>query len=381
MAAEATPNKKKPAARKKAAKKTTVKKTATSKAAAKTTGARKAGAKKSARKKATAKKAAPKKAASGKATAGKSATRQKSVAAKTARRPAAGPQPLMNALRAEHRHMAKVMHLLAEQLEAIEGGELVDTHVVYEIMDYMVNWPDQFHHPREDLIYARVAELDGSAADEVDTLQRDHDQTARRGKSVLQDISRWREGVLSGAQVVESGRAYIDHIYEHMHLEEKVVFPHIESILTIEDWRELAEDDHLQAVGDSIFGPQIQREFRNMTRKLRRSLRRGVERGAMVEWIGVEALMESLEVVSIAYESARDSAGDQVRGAFRDSLDMLREDFLSAPLKIAGNNARVTFRILGEVAEISRETMGDLSRVNQERRDRVRLLSRNSSRG
>ncbi|MGB1141870.1 MAG: hemerythrin domain-containing protein, partial [Halioglobus sp.] len=280
----------------------------------------------------------------------------------------------------EHRHMAKVMKLFAEQLDAIEGGELVDTHVVYEIMDYMVTWPDRYHHPREDLIYARVAELDGSAADEVDTLQRDHDHTARRGKRVLQDISRWRQGELSGTIIVKTGRDYIDHIHEHMNLEEKLVFPHIEALLTFEDWRELAEDNQLQAVSDSIFGPQIQREFRNMTRKLRRSLRRGVERGAMMEWVGLDAFMESLEVVSIAYESARDSAGDQVRGAFRDSLDLLREDFLSAPLKIAGNNAKVTFRILGEVAQISQETLGDLNRVNQERRDRVRMLSQNFSR-
>jgi hypothetical protein len=43
-------------------------------------------------------------------------------------------QPLMKALRAEHRHMGTVMQLLADQLKAIESGELVDTHVVYEIM-------------------------------------------------------------------------------------------------------------------------------------------------------------------------------------------------------------------------------------------------------
>ena len=98
--------------------------------------------------------------------------------------------------------------------------------------------------------------------------------------------------------VAKSGRAYIDHMYEHMNVEEKVVFPHIESVLSMQDWRELAEDDDLRAVADPVFGTRVQREFRNMTRKLRRTVRRGVERGTMVEWIGIEALMESLEVVS-----------------------------------------------------------------------------------
>ena len=69
-------------------------------------------------------------------------------------------QPMMAALRAEHRHIASVMELMTGQLDAIERGELVDTHVLYETMHYMVTWPDKFHHPREDLIYGRVAELD-----------------------------------------------------------------------------------------------------------------------------------------------------------------------------------------------------------------------------
>ena len=288
-------------------------------------------------------------------------------------------QPLMKALRAEHRHMGTVMQLFTDQLSAIEGGELVDTHVVYEIMHYMVTWPDRFHHPREDLIYARVAEVNPMAADDVDTLQRDHDHTAKRGRGVLRDIERWRLGEVSGGVVVSSGREYVEHIYEHMNIEEKVVFPRIEEALTLQDWRDLAEDDQLAAVGSSVFGPQVQREFRNMTRKLRRSLRRSVERGTMVEWMGIEAVMESLEVVSIAMESARDTTGESLRAAVKDSLNYFREAPLTAPMRCLANNTRITFRLLNEVAGISRETLDDLSRVNQERKDRIRLMDRNSA--
>ena len=288
-----------------------------------------------------------------------------------------GGQPMMASLRAEHGHIATVMKLFGEQLDAIEAGDLVDTHVVYEIMDYMVTWPDRFHHPREDIIYARVAEVDAATRDDVDTLQRDHDDTAKKGRRVLRDIERWRLGEITGAVVVESGRAYIDHMHEHMNLEEKLVFPRIEATLTLQDWRELAVDDELRGVSDSVFGPQVQREFRNMTRKLRRGLRSSVERGTMVEWIGLEAFMESLEVVSIAYESARDIAQEHLRNALDDSLGYFREAPLSAPLRCLANNTRVTFHLLGEMAEISLETLEDLSRVNQARKDRIRLMERN----
>jgi hypothetical protein len=172
----------------------------------------------------------------------------------------------------------------------------------------------------------------------------------------------------------------VEHIYEHMNVEEKVVFPHIEATLSLQDWRELADDDRLAAVSLPVFGPKIQREFRNMSRKLRRNLRRGVERGAMVEWVGVEALMESVEVMSMAYESARDSGLDHLRGALRDTRDIAVESPLTAPLRIAANNARLTFSLLGELAGISRDTLEDLGRVNRERLDRVRLLEKNSPR-
>jgi hemerythrin-like domain-containing protein len=289
-------------------------------------------------------------------------------------------QPLMKALRAEHRHMSSVMQLFAAQLQAIEAGELVDTHVVYEIMHYMVTWPDRFHHPREDLIYARVAELAPARADDLDTLQRDHDEAGRRGRTLLRDIERWRLGELAGTSIIKSGRAYIDHTYEHMNLEEKLIFPQIEETLSLQDWRELAADDQLKAVTKSIFGPKVQREFRNMARKLRRSMRRSVESGTMLQWVGIEAFLESLEVVSIAYDSTRESASDSIRGAVRDAMGFFREAPLSAPLRCAANNTRLALRLLGEVASISRETIEDLSRVNQERKDRVRLLNRHSPR-
>ena len=114
---------------------------------------RKPAAKKTARRK---KPVAARKAPSKKAPRAESKSRRVDTAETTAR----PTPPLIKTLRAEHSHIASVMQLFREQLDAIDAAQAVDTHVVYEIMDYMVTWPDRFHHPREDLIYGRVAELD-----------------------------------------------------------------------------------------------------------------------------------------------------------------------------------------------------------------------------
>ncbi len=285
-------------------------------------------------------------------------------------------QPIMAALRAEHKHIARVMQVFAQQLDAVDAGELVDTHILYETMDYMVVWPDRFHHPREDLVYSRVAEVDASAADNVDTLQREHDLMAVKGQKLLADIERWRQGSITGDTVVKEGRDYVEKMYEHMNVEEKLVFPQIESALSLADWREIAVDDQLKAAGDPVFGGRVDREFRNLARKLRRGLRHTVEKGAMVEWVGIEALMESAEVLSMGYEAARDTTGDHLRTVWKESTGILRRAPLTAVFRCTANNTRLTVSWLEHVFGISKDTLGDLARVNQQRRDRVRLLDR-----
>ncbi|MEP1469967.1 MAG: hemerythrin domain-containing protein [Halieaceae bacterium] len=319
------------------------------------------------------------------ATQAQTSKKKKATKAKAgAPKPKAPPRsevPMMAALRAEHRHMASVMELMAQQLDAVAEGDLVDTHMLYESMDYMLSWPDRYHHPREDLIYGRVADIDSSAADNVDSLQREHDDMAARGREVLATIEHWRDGKVSGAAVVKAGRDYIARSYKHMNNEEQLVFPQIESILTVQDWRELAEDDSLRPAADPVFGPRIDRDFRNLARKVRRGVRRGVERTAMVEWVGLEALLESFEVMSMAYDSGKDITGEHVRTALDESLSILREKPLTAPLRCAVNNTRLTFSWMGDLADVSRDTLADLVKVNQERKDRVRLLDRERAAG
>ena len=307
----------------------------------------------------------------------KSQRKTKSVKKKRAAKPkprVTAEQPIMAALRAEHKHIASVMEIFSQQLKAVDAGELVDTHIMYETMDYMVCWPDRFHHPREDLVYSRVAEVDASAADNVDSLQREHDLMGVKGRKLLADIDRWREGEITGDCVVKDGRDYIDKMYVHMNTEEKLVFPQIESVLSLADWRELAFEDQLKPASDPVFGGRVDREFRNLARKLRRNLRQTVETGAMVEWIGIEALMESMEVLSMAYDATRDATGDHFRTLWDESSEILREAPVTGLFKCATNNTRLTVTWMGDVLGISKDTLSDLSKVNQERRDRVRLL-------
>jgi len=286
--------------------------------------------------------------------------------------------PMLAALRAEHRHIASVLALLSDHLNAIERSELVNTHVVYEILDYMVTWPDRFHHPREDLIFTYAADTDARLAENRRELEQQHDQLAGAGRELLRTIETWRSGEVSGAEVVRLGREYVQRSYAHMSFEEREVFPAIDAALTRVDWRELAADDQLKPVGDPVFGRRVQREFRNMARKLRRRLRQGVESRAVAEWVSIESLLEAYEVVSMAAQSGRAITRDQVLTGMREATYITLDAPLRAPFLCAANNLRLTLEWIDEMQDVYRDAAVDLVRVNRERQDRLRLLRRAS---
>ena len=291
----------------------------------------------------------------------------------------ASQHPVMATLYAEHRYMATLMKLLSGQLDAVEQGEDVDAHVLYESLHYMTHFPDAFHHPREDLVYQRAGELDSGLADSVDTLQREHDYVAKQGEETLRGLQRWQQGEIGAAEAIEPVREYIDTIYQHMNVEEQVVFPQIEKLLTEEDWRELEQDDLVNPVADPVFGPRVGREYRNIARKARRAIRRGAEDAALVEWIGLEAVLEGIELVSMAVDNSRESAREHLDAALEEAGDLFdarseKGGLLLFPWRCAASNTRHYVDFLRDVGAISRDTLEDLSSLGKGARERIRLV-------
>jgi hemerythrin-like domain-containing protein len=284
--------------------------------------------------------------------------------------------PMLAALRAEHRHLASVLALLSEHLGAVERGELVNTHVIYETMEYMVTWVDRHHHAREDIIYDYAAEIDRGLREDRRSLEHDHDMMARQGRALLNCVERWRAGDVGGNELVRLGRDYVQRSYAHMAHEEQDIFPAIDALLTPQEWRELAADEQLRPLRDPVFGRRVSRDFRNMARKLRRRLRRGVERRAVSDWVGIEALLEGVEVLGMAAQSGRVATRDQLAAGLRESVYITLDSPLRAPLLCAANNTRLAIEWLGEMRGIYRDAAVDLWRIERERRDRLRLLRR-----
>ncbi|MEE4662158.1 MAG: hemerythrin domain-containing protein [Halieaceae bacterium] len=287
--------------------------------------------------------------------------------------------PVLATLYAEHRYMGTLQRLVEAELERIDADEPVDPHVFYESLHYLTHYPDAFHHPREDLVYARAGEVDPALADSVDTLQRDHDFLAKTGAKTLATVARWKSSGTGTAKMREAVAAYVHEQRKHMEAEEALVFPEIQRVLDPEDWRELEQDSLLAPTPDPIFGPKVAREYRNVARKARRALRKGAEDAALVEWIGLEAFLEGLEVLSIAGESGRAAAQEHLYAAGGETLDLLRkamqgEGILSLPLKTALTGGSHYLGFLKDLGTIARDAGSDLSELRRGARQRMGLV-------
>ena len=293
--------------------------------------------------------------------------------------------PIVATLQAEHRYMATLVGQLDDQLTALEQGELVDHHVLYEVMHYMTHFPDAFHHPREDMVYQRAGELDTSIGESVDTLQRDHAYLAKIGNQTLDAIRLWRDGAARTSDVLNPGRDYILSLYRHMSAEEELIFPQIEQLLSAGDWRELEQEELLTPVADPVFGPWVGREYRNIARKARRTLRRSVDDVTVMEWVGLEAMLEGIEVLSIAFDNGNATIRQRIaatREGNREIFEQAREEGgqpLWVPVRCLAAGTGQYFKLLKDCGAIVSDTANDLGELKRGMRERVRMTRRRSA--
>ena len=61
-------------------------------------------------------------------------------------------------------------------------------------MSYMTEYPDAYHHPREDAMFARLAKRDPSLVTRIAEVERAHRAIGSAGKRLLAALQRLEEG-------------------------------------------------------------------------------------------------------------------------------------------------------------------------------------------
>ncbi|MCA1797953.1 MAG: hemerythrin domain-containing protein [Xanthomonadaceae bacterium] len=159
------------------------------------------------------------------------------------------PHPVLQQLYDDHGNFRRLMALLTEEL-----ASTADPGVLRGVMNYMVHYADQFHHPLEDLLFARLQRKDPSVAASIEKLEQEHADIGKAGASLLALFT--REDALTKSEVEKAtvlAREYIDGLNRHRELEERTVFPLANIVLETRDFEAVRTEIKWQT--DPVFGP------------------------------------------------------------------------------------------------------------------------------
>lgn len=149
---------------------------------------------------------------------------------------------IIDQLRREHAGLAALLDVLDRQAAVLaEAGGEPENDTLAALAEYFTDYPEQVHHPKEDLIWRSLKARDGAAAAAIGDLEGEHRQLKELTRTFVTAI----HAILHDAEVRREAAAqvilrFVDAERRHMEKEEKQFFPAAARTLKPEDWAEIA---------------------------------------------------------------------------------------------------------------------------------------------
>ena len=152
----------------------------------------------------------------------------------------------LRVIRDEHATLAAMLQSLMQLVRRGPSPEGADDSerffdVLRAMLFYIDEFPEKHHHPKEsDLLFPRVARVAPYTMATIDQLERDHMQGELRVRELMHLLMAWELlGETRRQAFIDEVTRYVDFYLEHMRLEETVILPEAERLLTDADWHAL----------------------------------------------------------------------------------------------------------------------------------------------
>jgi hemerythrin-like domain-containing protein len=170
-------------------------------------------------------------------------------------------------LREEHRNIETLLLVLEQELTVFDRRQRPDYDIIRAAIEYLRDYPDRLHHPREDLIFAKIRERDPLAAAVIGDLDAEHRVGSKRLQRVADTIaSILTEHDLLRETVHQAMHDFIDREREHIRMEERVLFPTALLVLQPQDWAEI--EARLSDARDPLFAARAEAKFDALQRRI-----------------------------------------------------------------------------------------------------------------
>lgn len=153
----------------------------------------------------------------------------------------------------EHVRFGRLLAALERQMNLFREGEQPNYELMADVIHYLRHYPDRYHHPREDVAFARLLKRDPTLHPQIARLRQEHRVIAAAGAHLLAVLEDVVNGAIIPRESVEAAAAtYLDYYRRHLVSEERDILPSARALLDPEDWAAVA--GAAPAAQDVLFG-------------------------------------------------------------------------------------------------------------------------------
>ncbi len=168
---------------------------------------------------------------------------------------------------AEHVYFRRLLELLQAEVEAFHRAERPNYELMLDIVAYLRDYCDRFHHPREDVAFARLAGRVPELKPDLARLAQEHRVIARAGEKLRAQLEAvLGETMVPRAEIEVAAATYLVYYGNHIAKEEELVLERAAQALTADDWaavREAVSDEP-----DPVFGERPHERYRELRRRI-----------------------------------------------------------------------------------------------------------------
>ena len=171
---------------------------------------------------------------------------------------------IMAELHQDHIHLSRLLKMLVRHVKVLQDDGDPDFVMMIDIVEYIRNYSDFHHHPKEDQVYKVFKASSDQATHIVDGLLNEHQQIPK----VTTAFQHLLDGALNGSIIISRNELsekitnFIDIQMNHLNLEEERLFPLINEIMQESDWAEV--EAQITKREDPLFGSQVEDSYKDL---------------------------------------------------------------------------------------------------------------------
>ncbi|NIB42047.1 hypothetical protein HBA55_20750 [Pseudomaricurvus alkylphenolicus] len=170
--------------------------------------------------------------------------------------------PIEKQLHKDHYHFSRLLRCLQRQVESLESDSRVENplSLILDALDYIKVYPERWHHPVEDVIFAHIARSHPQHAKKIAAIHAEHqdlEQSTRDLDALFTAIA--NDTVVPMDRLMRDSREFLMRQLSHIDRENELTYPLMAECLSDGDWQEL--EAQIEAADDPLFGDNLRQEY------------------------------------------------------------------------------------------------------------------------